>query len=569
MENEEEQAREGLRLKAIEDRLARLERLLDLKPHAAPSPAPAPAPTPAPRAPQSFPPPPAALPPGSFPPERFAPQERQRTGNWLGAVAVICFVLAAGFIIKLSLDSGWLTPPRQIGLALMFGLGLVAAGLTLLDSDREYASFLPAAGVIVLYAAVFAAHRLYALLPFESALSVSAMVSGLCVWLYTRIRSDIYPVAAAAGSYCAPVVLHLGAASEFSVYYYLLCSVGFAVISVWVRSRTLTMVSAYLAMLMTAFTGLALKHDSLTAAMLALNFVVLSAGVYFYSAHNDAPLTEAESMGFMPVLGSLYAMDCSLIDRRAPGLAPWLSLGFAGLLLGLYQAARRRFPGKDIGSGTLVLAFATVVCFHSFYLELLPKDARPWLFGAIMLVLCAPALRVAGAAGPGPLRIPALGVLAVLALEYLSMASHLFSGDGAQWLAAAFFSVLAMWALINYKGEELAGTSGYGPLLGAAHLLAVLGLYRLTKDSGSLYVSASWLVYAGAVMGYAFARRDAAMARSAVFVLGFAAGKALLYDAASAPTVVRIVCLLLTGAALYGSGFFLRKISGWKDDAAG
>jgi uncharacterized membrane protein len=551
------------RLKAVEARLERLEKFLGQGQQAAAAAAVA-----APAVPRPAPPPPPLPPSLPLPPPYIAPQQRPRAGNWLGAVAVICFVLAAGFIIKLSLDSGWLTPTRQIGLALMLGFGLVAAGLALLDADRDYASLLPAAGVIVLYAAVFAAHRFYSLLPFESAIAVSAMVSGLCVWLYTRIRSDIYPVAAAAGSYCAPLVLHLGAGSEFSVYYYLLCSVGFAVLSIWVRSRTLTMVSAYLAMLMTAFTGLALKQDALTATMLALNFGVLSAGVYFYSAQNEAPLTEAESLGLMPVLLFFYAMEYYFIDRLAPGLAPWLSLGFAGLLLGLYLAAKKRFPGQALGSESLVMAFITVVLFHSFYLELLPRDARPWLFGVIMLALCAPALTLGRAGRSGPLRLPALGVLAVLALEFISMASHLFSGHDGQWLAAAFFSVLAMWALISYKGEELAGTSGYGPLLGAAHLLAVLGLYRLTKEAGSLYVSASWLVYAGAVIGYAFARRDGALARSAVFVLAFAAGKALLYDAAAAPTVVRIVCLLLTGAALYGSGFFLRKISGWKDEAA-
>lgn len=554
----EERLRSDSRMKAIEDRLARLEKFLNLQKQPADAGVPAVAaaaalPAPAPLRPAPPPPLPAAALP-------------RRTGNWLGVVAVICFVLAAGFIIKLSLESGWLTPTRQIGLAMVFGLALVAAGLTLLEADREYASFLPAAGVIVLYAAVFAAHRFYSLLPFESALSLSAMVSGLCVWIYTRVREDIYPVAAAVGSYCAPAVLHLGAASEFSVYYYLLCSMGFTVISIWVRSRTLTMVSAYLAMLMTAFTGLALQRDLLIAVMLALNFVVLSSGVYFYSSQHGTPLTEREASAFMPALMFFYAMEYYFVERLSPGLAPWLSLGFAGVLLGIYLAARRRFSGENLGSASLVLGFVTVACFHSFYLELLPRDARPWLLGALALALCAPGLKLAGSGRSGPLRIPALGVLAVLAIEYLSIASHLLSGESGRWLGAAIFGVLAIWALINYKGEELAGTSGYGPVLGAAHLLAIIGLYRLTKDSGSLYVSASWLVYAGAVMGYAFSRRDAVMARSAVFVLGFAAGKALLYDAAAAPTVVRIVCLLLTGAALYGSGFFLRRISGWKDE---
>lgn len=558
----EERLRSETRMKAIEERLARLEKFLNLQKQ--PADAAAPAAAPAPAAAQPLPAP-APLAPAAHPPLPAAGSPR-RTGNWLGAVAVICFVLAAGFIIKLSLDSGWLTPSRQIGLAIMFGLALVVSGLALLGEDREYASFLPAAGVIVLYAAVFAAHRLYAVIPFESAISLSVMVSGLCVWLYTRIREDVYPVAAAAGSYCAPAVLHLGAGAAFSVYYYLLCSVGFAIISVWVRSRTLTMVSAYLAMMMTAFTGLALNQDALTAAMLALNFAVLSAGVYFYSAQNGSPLTESEATGFMPVLMFFYAMEYYFVERLAPGLAPWLSLAFAGVLLGLYLAAQKRFPGERLGSGALVFSFATVVCFHSFYMELLPRDARPWLFGAILLALCAPGFKLGGPGLRGPLRIPALGVLAVLVLEYLSMASHLISGDGGAWLAVAIFSVLALWGLISLRGEELAGTGSYSPLLGAAHLLAVLGLYRLTKDSGSLYVSASWLVYASGVIAFAFTRRDAAMARSAVFVLGFAAGKALLYDAAAAPTVVRIVCLLLTGAALYGAGFFLRRISGWKDE---
>lgn len=554
------------KIKTLEDRLARLENFLHIsqlpsipspKPPPPPLQAAAPAPIPAP--------PPAPAPADRY--EYRAPAPRQRTGNWLGVVAVICFVMAAGFIIKLSIDSGWLTPARQVGLAAMFGLALVGAGLALMRTDREYAGFLPAAGIIVLYASVFAAHRLYALIPFENAIPLSAMVSGLCIWLYTQIREDIYPVTAAVGSYCAPLVLSLGASAEFSVYYYLLCSVGFAVISIWVRSRTLTMISAYLAMLMTAFTGLDLHQDGLTAVLLALNFLVLSGGVYFYTVQHASPLTESESMGFLPVLLFFYAMEYYFIDRLLPGLAPWLSLGFAALLLAIYLAAKKKFPEADLASGSLVLAFVTVVCFHSFYLELLPGDARPWLFVAIVAGLCFPsAAALTGAGKASPLRIPAVGILAVLLIEYLSMTSHLLSGDGGNWLALSAFSVVSLWVLISFRGEELRGSAGYAPLLGAAHFLAVLGLYRLTKDSGSLYVSVSWLVYAVGVITFAFSRKDSAMARSAVFVLAFAAGKALLYDAANAPTVVRIFCLLLTGAALYGSGFFLRKISCWRNE---
>lgn len=579
MENQgfEQIIQSEVRLRAMEERLLRLENFLrkvmpseaaELK---APEPPRLPVPPPPPPAPfPSLQPLPPLPPPPSYQPRAAAPGSaiRGAAGNWLGVVAVICFMMAAGFIIKLSLDSGWLTPVRQIGIAAMLGFGLIGAGLALMESDREYASFLPAAGVIALYAAVFGAHRLYGLITLENAVALSVGVSGVCIWLYTRVREDIYPVTAAAGSYCAPVVLGLGAASAFSVYYYLVCSLAFAVISIWVRSRTLTTVAAYLAMMLTAFTGLGLGRDSLIVVMLALNFLALSGGVYLYTVNNGEPLTEGESMALLPALLFFYAMEYFFVDRLLPGMAPWFSLGFAGLMLALYLAAKQKFPEGKVGSGTMVLAFVTVVCFHSFYLELLPKDGRPWLFVGIVVGLCfLPQGAFGGTGKAGPLRIPAFGVLAVLLLELLSMTSRLLAGAEGNWLAVSVFSVAALWILIAFRGDEFEGTGGYAPLLGAAHLLAVLALYRLTKDEGSLYVSISWLVYATAIIGFACSRRDSEMARSAVFVLAFAAAKALLYDAAAAPTVVRIVCLLLTGAALYGSGFFLRRISAWKAEA--
>lgn len=492
--------------------------------------------------------------------------QRERSGNWLGVVAGICFVFAAAFIIKLSIDSGWLTPERQIGLAVLLGIGLIAAGFALMEADREYASLLPGAGIVVLYLTVFAAHRLYSLISFENAISLVSLVSAACIWLYTRIREDWYPVTAAVGSYCAPVVLSLGTTSAFTIYYFLLCSTAFAVISIWVKSRTLTLVSAYLAIMMTALAGLYLKQDGLIAGMLALNFVVFATGTYLYTRQTMKPLTESESASFLPLLLFFYAMEYYFIDRLQPGLAPWLSLGFAAVLLGLYQSAKKWFPEANIGSQTMVYAFVAVVCFHSFYLELLPADARPWLFVVIALGIAFSSVKLGGQEKAGPLRIPALAVLAVMLLEYVGMVSHLLSGSELQWLAVSLASLGALWAVIYARGEEFAGLSGHGPLLGAAHLLAVSGLYRLTTDTSSLAVSASWLLYAICVIAFAFGRKDEVMAKSAMLVLGFAAGKALLYDAASAPTTVRILCLLLTGAALYGSGFLIRKISGWKTE---
>ena len=61
--------------------------------------------------------------------------------NWLGFIAVICFVLAGGFIIKLSIDSGWLSCEKRIGLSTLFGIGLIfsrSAFLTLSKGGLYY-----------------------------------------------------------------------------------------------------------------------------------------------------------------------------------------------------------------------------------------------------------------------------------------------------------------------------------------------------------------------------------------------------------------------------------------------
>lgn len=524
------------RLGQIEQRLTKIESFLGISDKPLPKPQPLPKPK----------------------PEIHTPVVPSGPGNWLGIVAVICFVLAAGFIIKLSIDSGWLTPLRQVIIAALFGFSLIGAGFVMMRADREYASLLPGAGVIVLYLTAFAAHRYYDLIGFEAALGLTSLVSALCIWLYVRVRHDVYAITAALGAYLSPVILNMHAAGDFSLFYYLLCSAAFATISVWVESRMLTLVSSYLAIMMTGLLSTTLDDHMMVAVALALHFLIFSIGTYRYTTQNQQPLTQTEAGYFLPVLLLFYAMEYQCIERVYPGIAPWISLGFAGVLIALYLAAKRWFP-TGLGSQTLIVSFATVVAFHSVYLELLPSHMRPWLFVIFMLGYAFTPLSTTQR--KGAFFLPFLAVMAIVLNEYFTLLMHLVAGDmSGNWMIMTLAAITAMWSVLIAKPSR----DGFGQaLLTGAHLLAITALYRLTSDIGSLAVSASWLFYAVAVMVFAFVRGDAIMAKSALFVLGFAAAKALLYDAASAPTIVRILCLLLTGVVLYGSGFLMRKIAEW------
>lgn len=511
------------------------------------------------------------------PVQSFAPQtsniastipadaEDDKPMNWLGFTALICFVLAAGLIIKLSIDSGWLTPTRQIGISALLGTSLIGAGLWFMKLDRKYASLLPSAGIIILYLTSFAAHLYYDLISSDTALVLTSMVSAVSIGLFHKIRHDVYVVTAAIGAYLSPIIFDMNVLSDFTLYYFLLCSVSFAILSIFLQSRLLILVPANLAILGTAIIGLRIHNDALIATCLGLNFFIFSVGTYLYSKHHQKPLTETEAWSFLPVLVVFYAAEYFYIHNINAALAPWISLGFSGVLLGLYLSARALFP-NGLGSQNLILSFVTLVCFHSVYIVLLPDDFKPWLLVLITLgaaFIPTPSLQQKY---KDLFIVPLLAIGVIVAIEYVSIVSHLFHDRGSSWVLASLASVASIWTLLIAKSAILRTKSDtYYGLLASAHVLAILGLYRLANEAGSLAVSASWLLYAVIVMVlFATPRKDAVMAKSALMVLAFAAGKALLYDASNAPTLIRIFCLLLTGAVLYGCGFLMRRVASWK-----
>jgi uncharacterized membrane protein len=81
--------------------------------------------------------------------------ETSSGGKILGAIAVFFFVLAGMYMVKLAIDSGWLTPARQLGLTVLFGLTMVAGAFWVRRFDSPYSGYLAATGVVVLFLAAY------------------------------------------------------------------------------------------------------------------------------------------------------------------------------------------------------------------------------------------------------------------------------------------------------------------------------------------------------------------------------------------------------------------------------
>lgn len=496
---------------------------------------------------------------------RVKPSPKPMSGNWLGFVASVCFILAACFIVKLSIETGWLTHEKQLGVATLLGMALFTAGIVISNSDRIYACFLPAAGATILYLTCFAAYQYYLLISFQTVIAISTIVSGVSVWFYLRFKHDIYAIVATIGAYIAPIVAGVENNAIFSLYYFTICSLNFATLAIWVESRTLTMISAYLAISITAAIGLKLNQDILIATVLALNFLIYSVGTLFHTQLTQKHLTEKESWSLFPVLLIFYAMEYYYISRMDQTLASWVSLASAALLIGLYHSAKRWFPDRHFNSRNVVLTFVTLVCFHSIYLGLLPLSLRPWLFPLIVFTCTLFQDKIKPIQKNIPSLIPCVALAAILGIEYLSMLGHLLNGQEFSWSVVACISYASIWyPLIKNRKELVQREEYYYVLLAAAHLLAIMSLYQLTNQYSTLAVSSSWLAYVLVILWVSTIRKDVHIAKSVLIVLFFAAGKALLYDAASTPSILRTLSLILTGIVLYASGLMIRKKTNWK-----
>ena len=475
--------------------------------------------------------------------------------NLLAVIALICFILAGGFVIKLSIDSGWLTPARQIGLAILLGLACISTGFSIFKFDRSYSSYLPAAGIVILYLSAFAAYRFHHLISFTQGIVAISAVSSLCFLIHLQLEESIYLIMAAIGSYLAPSILGIDDGSSFGTNYYIFCSVVFAMSSILVKSRVPTLVGAYLAIAITVTSGA--PHETLMY-LLPLHFAIYSLGTFLYTRLNKISLSENEAWAFFPVLLFFYAAEYNSLSHVVPTIAPWISLGFAALVMGLYQIAKGKIA---LQSGQMILAFSSIVIFHSVYLNLLPDAARPWLFSGILLLACfVPASKARLET------IPKLAIFAVLIIEYIRIMDGLFEKKTDEFALVSVVSVVSLLVLFILRRSRITERSenvAYLYLLGA-HSMAINSLYHITSDIGSLAVSGAWLFYAIVIMTFGFIKRDQIMAKSALFVLMLAAAKVLVYDASSADAIIRILCLLLTGAVLYGCGILLRRISTWQ-----
>jgi hypothetical protein len=533
------------RIAGIESRLARLEARFG-------QPAPA-ATQQAAAAPASPPPPRAAAAPAAAAREP-GPSLATSVLGWGGGIAL---VLAAAYLIRLGVDSGWLTPVRQVALASIAGLTLVVAGFVLRGLDRQYAGLLPAAGVAILFLSVYGAHLYYGFIGAKAAAAAVVAICALSLWLCRAFESDLYALFAVAGSYSAPFLLAglRGSITDLVVYFSAWSAV-FSVFAIWHGRRLIYLLALYLALPGFDLIWRQSASPDWVAAFSfqTAQFAIFGIATAVFSIRHDAPLEKGDAFAHLPPLLLFYFLQYGLLDRHLPAYAPWIAVASAALLALIYAGARvalqRPLPGGEL----ILWSYLALVLFHAGYIEMVPRHWAPWVAFALVPVLAVVSLRRGGGVGGSwPLWV-AVGL--IFGVNYLRV---IFDTD-VQGVPARSLLAVA-YAVLLYVGYLLSrGNLGNVAVLAlyAGHVSAMAAALHLVDQR--IVQSVAWGVLALACLGLSLMQRDRALGQSSLLVFGATAAKVLLYDLSGAPPVARIVSLAVLGVTFYAGGMLYQRM---------
>ncbi len=494
---------------------------------------------------------------------RAAPRESEERPSsvtsllgWGGAAAL---VLAAAYLIRLAVESGWLTPMRQVAFATLGGLAMIVAGFVLRGMNRQYAGVLPAGGVAILFLCIYGAHLFYGFIDPASATAAVVLVCLLSLWLCRVFESDLYALFAVAGSYSAPVLISGVPSITDLAIYFSAWGVVFSVFAIWHGRRLIYLLALYLALVIFDFMFRGKAPDAWVAALAfqTIQFAIFGTATALFSIRNQSPLDQPSAMAHLPPLLLFYFLQYALLKRYMPEVAPWIAVGSGVVVAGLYAAARAALQRPLPGGELLLWTYVALVLFHAGYIESVPHAWAPWVAFLIVPVVAVATMRTEGSLEATTWPVWLAGIL-IFAINYLRVVFDVDvqSTPGRAWLAVAYAAQLYVgYYFLRGRGSPKALAT---LLLYLGHICAMAAALHLVDER--IVESTVWGIIALVCLGVSLAQRDRVLGQTSLFVFGAAAVKVLLYDLGGASPMIRIISLVVLGVTFYLGGMLYQRM---------
>jgi uncharacterized membrane protein len=326
-----------------------------------------------PAAPRSAPSP--AAPRHAPPPDLFdrAWQAGHRwltTGNIPVKVGVIISFFGVAFLLKYAVDRNLFVVPielRLLGVAAGAGV-LLGIGWRLRRRNAVYALSLQGGGIGVLYLTIFAAFRLYALLPATAAFGLLVVLTAAAGTLAVLQNAPGLAILGSVGGFLAPVLVSTGQGSHVALFsYYLLLNAAILGIS-WYRAwQGLNLIGFVFTFGVGTLWGYEYYRPELYAStqpFLVLNFLFYQAIAVLFAFRqppNLRGLVDGTIVFGTPVIA--FALQAALVEDTEYGLAisaAVVAIFYAALAAWLYRRDREQLGLLGESFAVLGVAFATI-----------------------------------------------------------------------------------------------------------------------------------------------------------------------------------------------------------------
>lgn len=265
-----------------------------------------------------------------------------RAGNPLAKVGIVVLFFGAAFLAKYAAEHAML--PLELRLAAIGAgaFGLLVTGWRLRGSRGVYAQILQGGGVAGLYLTIFAAARLYQLLPYGFALGLLVVIALASALLAVAQNALPLAVIGFAGGFLAPVMLSTGGGNHVALFtYYAVLNLGVFAVA-WFRAwRSLNLIGFLFTFSITgAWRALSYRPEQIDSAVffLLMYFVMYVAVSILFALRQKPDLrgyVSASLVFGLPVV--VFSLLGSLLSRIEYGMA-WSALGFGVFYLVLAWA---------------------------------------------------------------------------------------------------------------------------------------------------------------------------------------------------------------------------------------
>lgn len=394
------------------------------------------------------------------------------TGNVIAKVGVVMLFLGVSFLVKYVGDQGWLPIEARLTAAAAGGIGLVGLGWRL-RAKRAFGLVLQGGGVGIFYLTIFAAFRLYDLIPGGLAFGLLFATTLFAAILAVLQDAQALAIFGVSGGFLAPILTSTGSGSHVALFsYYGLLNAGIFAVG-WFKSwRLLNVVGfAFTFVIGGAWGAKYYRPEHFhTVEPFLIAFFAQYVGIAYLFSRRDASIHGVDSGLLFGAPVVAFAMQAGLVSDTKYGLA------LSAVVLGAFYTliARQVFRAGShnrfvvqsyLGMGAAFLTLAVPLAFDGKWTAAIwaPEGAAVlWAglrqrrklvqFSGGALLLLAGASFVIAPDRPDTV-LPFVNAFyvgyVVLALAYLSAGLSLYRDPQGRWgpVPAALAVVSAVWGL--------------------------------------------------------------------------------------------------------------------------